>query len=391
MDGGLATVYRPLPPGFVRRPGIASTRIGRRAGRAAQAVGTYLVVSGLASPLLALSRFYSTPLGGYELPFDTVAGLLLIAISFRLATGGRLTWWFALVGLALAIAIGGLSPSPLALVGAVASAALAGYLYSHRRAFDRPPSTGLGSLQLTVVVAGLLLVLYGMAGIRLLGDEFSPGVRTWSEAFYFTVATVTTVGTGDIIPRTDVARLFTASLILLGVGTFLSGIAVTVPYLEGRIRSVAENLRLAQMQDLEDHVLVCGTSPEVRPLIDALRGQGIRCLILSNHADALAELHADGYPTHVGDASSESVLRAVGAERARAIVAAQDSDAENLLTVITARSIEARVRIVALAKSASSAPKLERAGADQVVSLVAVGGRLLADAAVGRVSTEPRP
>jgi voltage-gated potassium channel len=151
---------------------------------------------------------------------------------------------------------------------------------------------------------------------------------------------------------------------------------------------MAESLARSQMQEFRDHVIVCGTSPEVRPLVDALRAQRVRCLVLSAHADAIAELRAEGYPAHLGDPSSETVLRDVGAERARALVAAQESDAENLLTVITARALGPRVRIVALAKSASAAPKLERAGADQVVSLVTVGAQLLADAAVASASPE---
>ena len=45
---------------------------------------------------------------------------------------------------------------------------------------------------------------------------------SWAESFYFSVATLTTVGYGDIHPTTDASRIFTAIFILVGVGVVIA-------------------------------------------------------------------------------------------------------------------------------------------------------------------------
>lgn len=49
---------------------------------------------------------------------------------------------------------------------------------------------------------------------------------TYAQSFYFSVATLTTVGYGDLHPTTDVARIVTAMYILVGVGVAFASITV---------------------------------------------------------------------------------------------------------------------------------------------------------------------
>ena len=42
------------------------------------------------------------------------------------------------------------------------------------------------------------------------------------DALYFSVVTLTTVGYGDLAPRTDAGKLFTAAYVLVGVGILLA-------------------------------------------------------------------------------------------------------------------------------------------------------------------------
>jgi hypothetical protein len=41
---------------------------------------------------------------------------------------------------------------------------------------------------------------------------------SWIDALYFCVITLTTIGYGDIAPKTDVGKLFTILYVLVGVG-----------------------------------------------------------------------------------------------------------------------------------------------------------------------------
>ncbi len=177
------------------------------------------------------------------------------------------------------------------------------------------------------------------------------------------------------------------------MGTFLSAVVVLFqPFLERRLERIAQRLQRAQMEDLSEHVIVCGTSTTARAAAESLRDQGVRAVLLSPDARAVDRLRAEGFATHVGESSSEDDLRAVGIQRARALVAADDSDAENLLTVITARGIAGRLRIVAVATIPSNVAKLRKAGANEAISAIAVAAKLVSAAALGPESeSDPRP
>jgi voltage-gated potassium channel len=233
-----------------------------------------------------------------------------------------------------------------------------------------------------VLLGALLSLLYGMVGSRYLGAQFEPkpGIRGWGEALYFTVSTISTNGS-QYLPQTDTARLFTVVLILLGVGAFLSAVVVFfVPFLQHRLERVSRRLEQAQMEQLVDHVIVCGTSPEVRAIAAALRDAQTAAVILGDQVDEVRRLEMEGFRTFLGESSGEDVLRRAGVERARALIAAGSTDAENLLTVITARAMLPHLRIVALATAPANVSKLERAGANEVVSVISVAARLVTDA-----------
>lgn len=41
---------------------------------------------------------------------------------------------------------------------------------------------------------------------------------SWVDAYYFSVVTLATVGYGDIVPRTDLGKIFTTFYVLCGIG-----------------------------------------------------------------------------------------------------------------------------------------------------------------------------
>ncbi len=351
-------------------------------GAITAAVGALVFLFGILSALYVEPTIYRDALTGYDPPFDAVAGLLLLALSFRIRERTTVAWLFSLFAPLLTLSIAALSPNVYSILSAAASTLLVAMIYPYRVGFYRGSAAGPEATQMLVVVAALLSILFGMVGARFLATEFSPPIQGWNEALYFTVATISTNG-ANYLPLTNTARLFAVLLILFGVGTFLTAVVVLfVPFLERRLQSLAARLERAQMEELRDHVIVCGTSGEARASVDALREAGSRTILLSTDPKTIEVLRAEGYRTHLGDPSSEETLRGAGIDRARALVAAMDSDAENLLTVITARGIRPNLRIIALAKQADTLPKLEKAGANQAISLVRVAGRLVSAAAL---------
>jgi len=353
-------------------------------GSLTAAIGAVLALLGVLSAVLQPAELYRDSFTGYDPPFDIVAGLLLVAISFRIRERSPVAWLFSLLAPALTIAIAVGSPNVFSLIAAVAATVLVAALYPYRQGFFRGSATGPEATQLLVVVSALITILYGMVGSRWLWNQFSPPLNnhSWVESLYFTLATISTNGTIYQPTQTD-AFWFVILLILFGVGTFLTAVVVLfLPFLERRLERIAERLERAQMEDLSDHVIICGSSPEGRATADALRGQAVRAVFLTTEADAVERLKNDGYRVHHGDPASEDDLKSVGINRARALIAAGDSDGENLLTVITARGLQPRLRIVAVGSAPATLAKLRKAGADEAISLVTVAAQLVSHAAL---------
>ena len=78
------------------------------------------------------------------------------------------------------------------------------------------------------------------------------------------------------------------------------------------------------------------------------------------------------------EAADDEVLRAAGIDRARAVIACVDSDAENIFIALTARELRSDIRIVARAAVEESEKKLLRAGADRVISPYKTSGAEMA-------------
>ena len=82
-----------------------------------------------------------------------------------------------------------------------------------------------------------VLISFGTWSFRLLENW------SWAESFYFSVATLTTVGYGDIHPTTDHSRIFTAIYILVGVGIVIAALtSVGSKLLSSEERELSRNI-----------------------------------------------------------------------------------------------------------------------------------------------------
>ncbi|MEO5930398.1 MAG: NAD-binding protein, partial [Candidatus Kapaibacterium sp.] len=109
-----------------------------------------------------------------------------------------------------------------------------------------------------------------------------------------------------------------------------------------------------------------------------LKNRGEDFVVIELSGQTEERLLEKGYPYVIGDAEDNSVLIRAGIERARGLVAALDTDAANVLTVLSARELRADLLIVARATNENTEGTLRRAGADRVVSPDAIGGHRLA-------------
>ena len=204
--------------------------------------------------------------------------------------------------------------------------------------------------------------------------------ESWFQSFYRTVITVTLTGL-DTVPKGDGPRV--TSLVLIAAGLTIIGYvgAVIVEAIAGGVvtGALAERRRERTIEHLHDHFIICGYGRVGRRVADEFRASDVRYLVLDFHEDAIAAAREDGALMVEGDATSDENLRRAGLERARGLVAASDSDADNLYVVLSARSARPDLTIVARASGADAERKLVLAGADRVVLPYTTAGRAMAN------------
>jgi voltage-gated potassium channel len=232
-----------------------------------------------------------------------------------------------------------------------------------------PPVDALRRARFGLAALGFVTAA-GTIGYLLLG--FAP-----MNALYQTVTTISTVGFGEIEPMSTRERLFTIILILGGVGTaiyILSGLVEAV--VDGELGVLLGRRRMERrIAHWSGHVIICGYGRVGRSIADLVATGGTDVVVVDRDPERLVGLHV---ATLEGDASDEEVLRSAGIGRARVLVAALTSDADNLFLTVTARAVRPELFIVARARQESSERKLTSAGADRVVNPQRIGGQRMA-------------
>lgn len=221
---------------------------------------------------------------------------------------------------------------------------------------------GLGALAL-VLVAGT--IGYLLLGFGLL------------DAVFQTVVTVTTVGFNPPHALDTAGKAFTIILILVGVGTALYTFSAVLEVLiEGHMRDLVRRRKMERDVDrMSGHVIVCGWGRVGREVARFLTSADRDVVVIDRDLERLQEVpHAVVH----GDVTDDETLHRAGIARAATLVAALDTDADNLYVTVAAKSMRADLQIIARARNESSEPKLLRAGADRVVNPQRLGGDRMA-------------
>jgi voltage-gated potassium channel len=227
------------------------------------------------------------------------------------------------------------------------------------------------------------LVILGVHVVGTLGYMIIEGWSAW-DAFYMTVITVTTVGYGEVHPMSQAGRAFTVVVLLTGVGAFFSAFTLFMSELsEGGFAERRERRRLARMIDsLNDHFILCGFGRMGEIIAREFVRQQVPFVVIERNPERMHLAMDEGFLAVEADASNEDVLRRVGIARARGLIAAVGTDAENVYAVLSARLLKPDLFIVGRAESEDARTKLKRAGADRVISPYHLGGVQLAQTAL---------
>jgi voltage-gated potassium channel len=225
-------------------------------------------------------------------------------------------------------------------------------------------------------------------GIAAVGVAVATGtivfhiLEGWSivDSLYLTAQTVTTVGFGDLAPRTLYGRVFASIFMMLSVGIVLYSLTSMVQSIvqSEMLLTFGQLHRSLKMSKLRDHFIICGAGRVGSHLVRGLKGGGYRFIVIESDRQRVEELMDQGVAVLVRDATLEESLREAGVEYAHGLATCLPDDADNVYVVLTARDLNPSLHIVARAANEQAESKLIRAGANRVVAPTIIGGHRMA-------------
>jgi voltage-gated potassium channel len=231
-------------------------------------------------------------------------------------------------------------------------------------------------LRRALLIAGILGVMLcvGTAGFSLIEGY---GIF---DAFYMTLITITTVGYQELRPLSHAGRVFNSFVIFFGVSAMFFAVgALTQTIIELELQDrYGKRRRKRMISQLHDHFIVCGYGRVGRNASCELQRANVPFLVLDRSEQRVARASESGMLAVVADATNDDDLRQAGVLRARGLIAALPSDAENLFVILSAKTLNPGMLVVTRASEEQAEGKLRRAGADTVFAPYTMAGRRLA-------------
>ncbi|WP_234731645.1 voltage-gated potassium channel protein [Acidocella facilis] len=302
---------------------------------------------------------------------STIIGVLQIFVAVGLLLRSRLAWIAALL---MALAQGALAigysheawySPPVLYIGTVFI-----ILSAAGRSFQR---SSLAAGTLFAVAATLLLITYGVLGSLILGQGFAPPILDIQQAAYFTIVTMSTVGYGDILPKSDEARLFVMSLIVVGITVFVTSLSAVVgPLVQGRLSRIIDPHQRKRMKRV-NHYIIAGSGALAHNTARELLARDKAVVVITDEDEDFGAAEM----VH-GDATELDVLRRAGAETAHAVLALSPDDAENAFVILALREMGCEAKKVAAVSSRKNLERVRRVQPDMILAPNVFGGEVLA-------------
>ena len=232
------------------------------------------------------------------------------------------------------------------------------------------------------LVSGLRKGLVGIALVLLFGTIGYRVVEGWNwlDAFYMTVITISTVGITEVHPLSDAGRLFTSILIFGGVGVMAYCLSRLAEFMFQRsiTNVLGRRAMIKKLSQMKNHIIICGYGRTGSCVVDELQTAKKPFVVIEENEEHVARLEELGIPHLIGDATEEETLEEAHICEADSLVAALDSDAENLFLTLTAVGLCDKVRVIARVHDPDNARKFRKAGATRVVSPISSGASQIA-------------
>jgi len=226
-----------------------------------------------------------------------------------------------------------------------------------------------------------ILMLFGVLAAGTAGYMI---IEKWNflDSFFMTVISLTTVGYGETHSLDTGGMVFTIILLLSGFGILTYGITSGISFLfGGELGGIIRREKMEKaIDEMKKHFIICAKGETAKYVIEEFRKTGREIVVITPDRELSEKLFAAGVPVIADNPAEDEVLVRAGIARASGLAAVLEEDKDNLFVVLSARALNPGIKIVAQSIEKTTAPKLQKAGADETVLTDSIGGMRIASA-----------
>ena len=220
----------------------------------------------------------------------------------------------------------------------------------------------------------LIKVFLCVVGLVVFGTTGYVLIEGWSllDGFYMTVITLSTVGYGEIQTLTPPGRYFTAVLIFFCLVSMTCWTAALTSFIvESDLQgSFLRRRTLKMVAQLKKHTIVCGSGLMAQAVIERLIRARQSVVVVSDNPEEINQLRKRFRRLLIveGKATDELTLAEANVLEAKNVVAAMESEIDNLLIAITCKDMGRDIAVFARSNDSTIANRMRKAGVDEVIS-----------------------
>lgn len=301
-----------------------------------------------------------------------IIGVGLVLMSFGLLLRSRVSWAMSIFLLFMAGLSVILTQSHKQSYLIYCIVATIGLIASTKR-FDKSSLIASAIFAFTSV---LMLITYATFGNYYLGSHFSPPINDLVTSLYYSMVTMSTVGYGDISPKSPEAKLFTVSVILMGLTVFATSItSLAAPILNNSLSKVITH-KGRKMKRKQHFVVIGNTSLAINTSHELVkRGHHITRIL---PASKQTEDATDIFDIVYGEPSKSDTLLEAGVDKAKAVLSMMEDDSENAFVILAVKEMSKEIKTIVSVNESENMDKINLTHPDIVISPQVFGGQITA-------------
>jgi len=229
-----------------------------------------------------------------------------------------------------------------------------------------------------------LLLLFALIVVGALTFSIIEG-RSITDSFYYMITVLTTVGFGDITPSTLLGKIH--FIIVISIGLALFG------YFISSLASILSEERLAKMfpglygyftdgGKLKDHAIIIGWNEYAKNAYEEFSLNGVEAVIVVGDEEEAKRLNKEGIKAYAGSLDDPTTYEKLKFDEAKGVIVTFSNPTETIVTILKIRRMTQKPPIISLIFDNELRDIVHQAGANSVINIAEVGGRLLANSLI---------